>query len=340
MFEKFIPLSLILAVTVFLLVACQQANAAPTPQSTPTLWRATATLPRIPLTPTLMPEPGIFSYEQALPLFNYDASAPFDLYVSSEKEQNGVVIQEIAYLAADPTYIPQTTGKIVAYLVKPSKSGSYAGILYLHGLGQGWGNRKEFLEEAVGLARQGVVSLLPMGIFPWFFKPSGNGAADQIKIIKQVIELRRSVDFLLAQPDVDPKRIAFVGHDYGAMHGALLSGIEKRIKAYVLMAGDANYSDWTITYLTKPADEKTYRKSMVAVDPISYLPHAAPAALLLQFGGGDGFVPKASADQSFDAASEPKKLGWYASAGHTLNEQASQDRLAWLELQLGLKSAP
>ncbi len=340
MLEKYIPLSIILALTVFLLAACQQANSVPTPQGAATLWRATLTSTVVPPTPTITPEPGIFTYEQALPLFDYDASAPFELYVSSEKERDGVVIQEIAYLAADPKYIPQTLGKVVAYLVRPAKSGSYAGMLYLHGFGQGWGNRKQFLDEAVGLARQGVVSLLPMGIFPWFFEPSGNAERDQVNVIKQVIELRRALDFLLAQPGVDLDRIAFVGHDYGAMHGAVLAGVEKRVKAYVLMAGDANYSDWTVNYFTKPGDEKAYRKLISAVDPTSYLPHAAPAALFLQFGGQDGFVPKASADQSFNAASEPKKFGWYDNTGHTLNNQASQERVAWLELQLGLKPAP
>lgn len=95
------------------------------------------------------------------------------------------------------------------------------------------------------------------------------------------------------------------------MHGAVLSGIEDRIKAYVLMAGDSTYSNWSITYFKKPADEASYRSSMAVVDPVTYLPHAAPARLYFQFGGQDGFVPDDLAERSFALASEPKQLDTY-----------------------------
>lgn len=55
-------------------------------------------------------------------------------------------------------------------------------------------------------------------------------------MIDETIEVRRALDLLLAQPQVNRKRIGFVGHDYGAMYGALVAGVEKRVKAYVLIA--------------------------------------------------------------------------------------------------------
>lgn len=322
MFGKLWIIALLL---IFMLSACGQATPPPT---------ATAT--EIPPTSTSTPEAGIFTYEQALPLFSYDSSGAFDLYVSSEKENDGVIVQEIAYLAADAKYTSKTVGKILAYLVKPAKSGSYAGILYQHSLGPN-GNRKEFLDEATTLAHHGVVSLLPMGIFPWMVLHTGIGESDQLNVAKQIIELRRSLDFLLAQPGIDPQRIAFVGHDYGAMHGAVLSGVEKRIKTYVLMTGDKDYSTWAAAYFLKPANPDRYNRLMLAVSPLTYLPHAAPSSLLLQFAGNDGFVPKDSADQSFASASEPKKFDWYERAGHSLDDQARQGRLDWLTTQLDLK---
>lgn len=320
----------------FILTACGQATPVAitaTPKPPP----ATAT--PIPLTVTPTPEAGIFTYEQALPLFNYDASSPFDLYVSSEKEVDGIIIQEVAYKGVDSQYLSKTIGKIVAYLVKPAKSGTYAGILFQHGYGVGFGNRKQFLDEATNLAHYGVVSLLPIGITPWMVRYTGNADEDQLNTIKQIIELRRSLDFLLAQPGVDPQRIAFVAHDYGAMHGAVLSGVEKRIKTYVLMTGDSNYSDWAIHYLhlTTPATADRYRKLMAAVGPLAFLPHAAPAELFFQFAGNDQFVMTASANASFAAASEPKKFGWYANTGHLLDAQSSKERLNWLIAKLGLK---
>jgi dienelactone hydrolase len=325
-----------------------QVAALPTvaaPEFTPA---AAALLPtRTPLPPpsptpgvtiTSTPEPPPLSYSQALAMLQQDQSAPFELKVISTNLKDGVAIQDITYLAADPQYASANMGRIEAYIVSPSGKGPFAGVLFVHGLGQGWGNREEFLDEAVILAQQGVVSLLPAGLFPWKVPFTAIGLDDQLNAIKQVVELRRSLDLLLAQPGIDPQRIAYVGHDYGAMHGAVLSGVDKRVKAYALIAGDSNYSHWGIQYFTRPANLDAYRKALEAIDPISYLPHAAPAELYFQFGKNDNFIDVDTANQVFDAASQPKKIEWY-DAAHTLNDQAVKDRVAWLMIQLDLKSA-
>lgn len=53
--------------------------------------------------------------------------------------------------------------------------------------------------------------------------------------------MRRGAYLLLARKDVDPRRLAYVGHSYNATTGAFLAGIDPRFKAFVLMAG--NLSD-------------------------------------------------------------------------------------------------
>jgi len=62
--------------------------------------------------------------------------------------------------------------------------------------------------------------------------------------VQTVIDLRRAVDVVLSRPGVDPKRIGFVGHSFGATWGGVLAGVEKRIKAYVLMAGLPDIADF------------------------------------------------------------------------------------------------
>ena len=47
--------------------------------------------------------------------------------------------------------------------------------------------------------------------------------ADRDIYIQTVIDLRRGVDLLRSRSDVDPKRIGFVGHSYGAHTGAILA---------------------------------------------------------------------------------------------------------------------
>src|SRR3954466_13127741 len=103
-------------------------------------------------------------------------------------------------------------------------------------------NRKQFLEEALLLARSGAASLLtdtPL-IRPGFI-PEKEGLKGEIQNAEasrqQVIDFRRGVDLLLARSDVDLPRVAFVGHSYNAHTGGILSGVEKRIGSFVLMAG-------------------------------------------------------------------------------------------------------
>ena len=66
---------------------------------------------------------------------------------------------------------------------------------------------------------------------------------DREAYIQAVVDLRRGMDLLLARSDVDPKRLAYVGHSYGAQWGSILSGVDKRMKATVLMVGVAESAD-------------------------------------------------------------------------------------------------
>jgi pimeloyl-ACP methyl ester carboxylesterase len=157
-------------------------------------------------------------------------------------------------------------------------------------------------------------------------------------VIDQTIEVRRALDLLLTQPEVDAQRIAFVGHDYGAMYGAIAAGVEKRVKAYVLMAAIGNFSDWSLKYWPATAAKGlgAYRQAITELDPIRYVDRAAPAALLFQFAEKDKYIPKALAIELFDRASQPKQVKWY-DAIHDLNVPAAQkDRREWLTRQLGL----
>jgi fermentation-respiration switch protein FrsA (DUF1100 family) len=66
-----------------------------------------------------------------------------------------------------------------------------------------------------------------------------------------------------------------------------------------------------------------------AIDPIRYVPTAAPVALLFQNGREDPGSPLKDVEAYVRAASEPKEQRWY-DAGHELDDQARVDLDAWL----------
>jgi pimeloyl-ACP methyl ester carboxylesterase len=158
--------------------------------------------------------------------------------------------------------------------------------------------------------------------------------------------MRRGVNLLLARKDVDPKRIAYVGHSYNAVVGAILSGVERRFKAFVLMA--ATMSD---EVSMKTPEYEEYRQKVGAekfdafqakyswTDQGKYVSHAAPAVVFLQYGSQEAFLTPERARLYAAVASEPKRFQLY-DAPHALNAAARRDRIAFLTEQLKLKPLP
>ncbi len=239
---------------------------------------------------------------------------------------------------------------LTAYLVEPSVKGKYAGVVFGH-----WapGNRTEFLPEAILYARAGVVSLLIdnpcVRPAPWRrCEPDDKPEAVRDNYGATVIDLRRGIDLLQARADVDSNRLAYVGHSTGAQWGAILSAIDKRVKAAVLMGGipteatillesdDPDFVDFRKNTPKEQIDK--YFKTIGVMDAINYVPYAAPTPLLFQFARYERYFNEAAMLKYARAASEPKIIEWY-DTGHDLNDlQALIDRANWLQRQIGIKS--
>ncbi|HSL30852.1 MAG TPA: prolyl oligopeptidase family serine peptidase, partial [Anaerolineales bacterium] len=154
--------------------------------------------------------------------------------------------------------------------------------------------------------------------------------------IEEVINLRQAMDLLLSQPNVDPSRFAYVGHDFGGMYGILAGSLDRRAAHYVVMAATPRFPDW---YLYMPRLEGEMREAFIRqmseIDPITHVPNLSPATVFFQFATDDFHVPRERAEEFFAAAREPKRMQWYDS-GHGLNEHATQERKNWLRERLGL----
>jgi dienelactone hydrolase len=273
--------------------------------------------------------------------FDYDQKAPLDLQEGSVEQRADVVIYDISY--ASPK-----GGRVPAYLVVPKGKGPFAAVIWGHWYQDGspYLNRKEFLDEAVALAPAGVVSLLTDGPIarPGFVQDPDPLAESRIRDrVQQILDMRRGVDLLLARGDVDPKRLAYVGHSYNATTGAFLAGIDKRFTAFVLMAG--NLSDQVDM---KSKEFQEFRRQIgpervdaaVAkyswLDQGRYVAHAAPASVFLQYATQENFLTPERARKYFAIVSEPKSLKFYE-APHALNAEARRDRIAFLVKELSLK---
>jgi dienelactone hydrolase len=225
-----------------------------------------------------------------------------------------------------------------AFVVHPqrvTRPRSLAGVLYLHWFEPPGSNqdRGEFLAEAVAIAASGAVAVLPQLTFPWQGDPVGD-ARDRAAVEAQLAAVVRAYDYLLAQRGVDPRRTAVVGHDYGAMYGAILAQRRATVATAVLMAPDATWANWFDTYwLGLPDEQKpAYRALFAGLDPVDNVSRLG-GALYLQFAGRDPFVPPETR-AAFAAANPAAKVSLYERSDHFLQQPAEDDRAAWLASHL------
>lgn len=271
-------------------------------------------------------------------MFDYDQKAPLEIREMIVEERDGAHVRDISYTSAGGV-------RVTAYLVTPQGEVSSAGIIFLHG---GEQDRSDFLKEALLLAKTGAVSLLidepSVRQMPRFTESE----ADRDRFIQTIINVRRGVDLLTSRHEVDAERIGYVGLSFGAWMGGVLAGLEKRIKAYVLIAGTPSMTGiWRSSQhpfvqavrrsLTKEQLDK-YIEVTSTLDAIHYIGRAAPSALFFQFARRDEVISADAALQFSGAASEPKLTRWY-DAGHQdifIKSEALGDRAAWLSRQIGL----
>ena len=273
--------------------------------------------------------------------FDYDQNTSLDIQEVSVELRSRVAVHDISF--ASPK-----GGRVPAYIVVPEGHGPFPAILWGH-----WSwhnseffNRKEFLDEAIALAHAGVVSLLPTGVGarPGHVDDPDPMSDRQIAdLIQQIVDMRRGADLLLARKDVDPHRLAYVGHSYDGTVGGFLSGIDKRFKVFVLMAAGLSdevdsksdeFRQFRMKYGAEKFDARIAKYSWL--DPGKFVSHAAPAAVFLQFATKEDFLTPDRARQYAANVSEPKKLKLYE-APHALNAEARRDRIAFLCDQLSIR---
>lgn len=264
-------------------------------------------------------------------LFAYGKSAPFNVQETGREPRGAAIVRDLTFTPADKP--------VKAFLVSPATgAGPHAAILYVHWLGDPeTTNRTQFLDEAVALAGRGVVSLLVEGMWadPDWYK-NRIPEEDHAQAVRQVIELRRAMDLLLAQPGIDPARVALVGHDFGAMYGMMAEALDRRAKTCVFMAPTPHFADWFL-FRQQPKDLAAYKAQLATIDPVLFVPKLAPASVFFQFASKDFYVTAEEAAEFYAAAGPRKHMATY-DADHDLHPpEVASDRVAWLARELGLK---
>jgi dienelactone hydrolase len=249
--------------------------------------------------------------------FAYDRGAPLGLRVL---RRDGPV-RELAYDGGRGR-------RVRALLVLPPGPGPFPAVLWLHGAG---GTRRDFLGDARALARRGVAGLAVDSAWVGASTPpAGLAGLRRHRDLEAatVVLLRRGVDLLRSLPRVDARRLGFVGWSAGARAGAVLAGVEPRIRAFVLVAGGAAPVS-AYAAAAPPELREAVERLLAEVDPLRWIARARPGTVFFQLGRGDEVVPRDALARLAAAAPGPQRRRWY-DAPHAPTPAMERERDAWL----------
>ena len=273
---------------------------------------------------------------------SYDPDAPLEAEERPRATMNGAALVDLSYASPGG-------GRVSAWMVVPGGEGPFAGLVYLHGSET---DRDDFVDEAVAMASGGAISIVidapfarsgadHTGTLQDYFAPESEAAL----VEQTVADIRRAFDLLAERPDVDPERMGFVGHSWGASLGPLLAARDDRASALVLIAGRPSWTGFLVEAADRFAGSRAlvgdagwqhYLDVMAPYDAVASVAGLAADRIYLQFGAADDVVTPAHAAEWLAAAPDGVTVDTYPAAGHALDATAVADRAAWLTDRLGM----
>ena len=137
-------------------------------------------------------------------------------------------------------------------------------------------------------------------------------------------DVRSFIDWVMAQPETDPRRVGIVGFSIGAIVGSLVMGRDQRLATgvFVMVGGHLDeilaYCKW---------DERKVRehvrqafgwtperlRNVIApplspVDPVAVAGNIDPADVLYIDSGYDGCIPRSARDDLWNAMGQPERV--------------------------------
>ena len=227
--------------------------------------------------------------------------------------------------------------RVIAYLFLPRRGAArYQTILYFPGAGAVYemsgipfdSKYAEFDYNLSFIVKKGRAVLFPVYYSTFergtdatrrFFLEDATRQNTEL-LIKAVKDIKRSIDYLESRPDINSKRLAYVGFSWGGMNGSIIPAVEDRLKASILLVGG----------FISP-----FRPEM---SPINYVDRVRIPTLMLN-GKYDMIIPfETAAKPMFDLLGTPKgqKVQKLYDTDHFIpRNELIKETLAWLDRYLG-----
>jgi dienelactone hydrolase len=266
-------------------------------------------------------------YQKALPMYRDDVSKPLAVKLGEAQMISDTKFLRFSYLSTNDQRVP------ALLFTPPGASANHPVpcLVILHGLG---GSKEIMAGMALEAAKAGYASLVideyGQGERGSLKTVPGQQAQELATTVSQTtVDVRRGLDYLATRPEINSKRIGLAGVSLGAIIGTVVSGVDTRIKAAVLISGGG---DWGLILKTLSSRDATVGGRSTSAfknvnwanlsillspeDPLTFAPHIAPRPILMLGGRKDTTIVPQAQQELFDAARQPKQIVWYAQYGH------------------------
>ncbi|MDZ4277776.1 MAG: dienelactone hydrolase family protein, partial [Dehalococcoidia bacterium] len=140
--------------------------------------------------------------------------------------------------------------------------------------------------------------------------------------IQGVVDLMRALDYLESRPEVDTRRIGYMGVSMGTFLGVPLCGMDQRVRSAVFIVGGGNLRG--LLGRSSLIDPQEAELVFQVTDPVCFAPRIAPRPVLMLNGERDDVIPRASTEALFEALRDPKVIRWFDMA-HTVTGEVYKE---------------
>jgi dipeptidyl aminopeptidase/acylaminoacyl peptidase len=200
-------------------------------------------------------------------------------------------------------------------------------------------SRSVYYREAFDVAERGVAVLLVNAVFTRedlarvdLMDPVYAADAFRSIVRHDLVDLRRSLDYLEGRNDIDMERIGVVGQEYGALAATALAALDDRIDALVLSAVPAEPSKYWAKEFVPQETQESFHETLRDFDPVRLL-GSTDADVLIQLPRRDDDWPLREYERLADDAGDAE-VKWYGDYGHQMGPEADTDRQEWLAREL------
>lgn len=192
----------------------------------------------------------------------------------------------------------------------------------------------EMVPIASMLAEHGI------GVFLVHLRAHGDSEGELITFGKhELADLRAAMDWVVAQPEVDPERIAMIGNSMGAALAILYAPGDPRVRGVIAHSPYASIDDTIEVSVKKFTGLPSFpfaplivffieRKLDLDIDtvaPIAVIDRISPRPVLVMASGADTYTNPEGGRKLYEAAREPKEL-WYDSRTEHVEFQQDHPR--------------